>query len=128
MKTSNSNKRIMTLLNELNISKTDFCKATGLNKSALSNYLNGDRTPRQDQLDKIANTYNINPAWLMGYDVPMHEENNKHGSIDKDNILDTGDRKEALAIEQAKKLYEYYQNASPSVQKAVDLLLKGDKQ
>ena len=71
MKNSNSNTRIRTLINELGISQTEFCNRTGITKSALSNYLNGDRQPRQDQLDKIASTFNINPSWLMGYDVPM---------------------------------------------------------
>lgn len=69
MKNSDSNSRIRILLNELGISQTEFCNKTGITKSALSNYLNGDRQPRQDQLDKIAKAYDINPAWLMGYDV-----------------------------------------------------------
>lgn len=74
MKNSNSNTRIRTLINELNISQTEFCNKTGITKSALSNYLNGDRQPRQDQLDKIAKAFNINPSWLMGYDVPMSSD------------------------------------------------------
>lgn len=73
MKNSDSNKRIRELISELNISQTEFCKRTGINKSALSNYLNGDRAPRQDQIDKIAKAYDVNPAWLMGYDVPQKE-------------------------------------------------------
>lgn len=71
MRSSSSNKRIRSLINELGITQTEFCNKTGIKKSALSNYLNGDRQPRQDQLDKIADTFKINPAWLMGYDVPM---------------------------------------------------------
>lgn len=64
-----SNKRIRTLINDLNISQTEFCKKTGIKESALSNYLYGNRSARQDQLSKIAETFNVNPAWLMGYDV-----------------------------------------------------------
>lgn len=74
MKSSNSNKRIRSLINELGISQTEFCEKTGITKSALSNYLNGDRTPRQDQIDKIASTFELNPSWLMGYDVPMNTD------------------------------------------------------
>lgn len=82
MKISNSNIRIKQLISELNISQTEFCKKTGLAKSALSNYMNGDRQPRQDQIDKIAAAYNVNPAWLMGYDVPkdISENYNKNSS------------------------------------------------
>lgn len=71
MKSATSNTRIRELLDILNISQTDFCKRAGLNKSALSNYLNGDRLPRQDQISKIADAFDVNPAWLMGYEVPM---------------------------------------------------------
>ena len=81
MKSSNSNTRIRTLLNELDISQTEFCNKTGLTKSALSNYLNGDRQPRQDQLDKIAKAFDLNPSWLMGYDVPMRNDEDKYYQI-----------------------------------------------
>lgn len=53
------------------INQTELCKRTGIQKSALSNYLNGDREPRQDQISLISDPFGINPAWLMGYDVPM---------------------------------------------------------
>lgn len=75
MRISNSNQRIRALLNELNISQTEFCDKTGIKKSALSNYLNGDRQPRQDQLDKIADAFGVDPAWLMGYDVRSLTDN-----------------------------------------------------
>lgn len=71
-KISTSNERIRQLLDELNISQIDFCNKTGIKPSALSNYLNNNRTPRQDALSLIADTYDINPTWLMGYDVPMY--------------------------------------------------------
>lgn len=93
MKTCSSNQRIRQLISELNISQTDFCKKAGITKSALSNYLNGDRQPRQDQLDKIANTFYVNPAWLMGYDVPrepfdvLDETEVKHDETAKRMLL-----------------------------------------
>ena len=71
MKSGDSNTRIRELLDWLEINQTEFCKRTGLNKSALSNYLNGSRSPRQDQIMKIADAFNVNPSWLLGYDVPM---------------------------------------------------------
>lgn len=74
MEKQSSNKRIRMLINELGITQTEFCQKTGITKSALSNYLNGDRTPRQDQISKIAEAYNINPSWLMGYNVQMDND------------------------------------------------------
>ena len=70
MKINTSNERIRELIDILNVSQTEFCEKTKINKSALSNYLNGSRVPRQDQLQKIADAYDVSPAWLMGYDVP----------------------------------------------------------
>lgn len=71
MKVSNSKERIRELMSFYGINQTELCKRTGIQKSALSNYLNGDREPRQDQISLICDPFGVSPAWLMGYDVPM---------------------------------------------------------
>ena len=73
-KVSNSQKRLVELMDYYHINQTELCKRTGLQKSALSNYLKGDREPRQNQISLISDPFNINPAWLMGYDVPMFNQ------------------------------------------------------
>lgn len=73
MKTSSSKERIQMLMDEFHLNQTDFCNKTKIQKSALSNYLKGDRVPRQDQISKIADAFGISASWLMGYDVPMYE-------------------------------------------------------
>lgn len=73
-KVATSNQRIRELIESLNISQVEFCEKTGLKTSALSNYLNDNRTPRQDAISKIVDAYNISPAWIMGYDVPQYVE------------------------------------------------------
>jgi len=70
-KITNSKARIQEILDYYGMSQTELCKKTGLQKSALSNYLSGDREPRQDQISLIVDPFNINPAWFMGYDAPM---------------------------------------------------------
>ena len=74
MKLSNSKERIKELLSVYGISQAEFCKRTGIKSSALSNYLKGTREPRQDKIAQIADTFGIDPAWLMGYDVSMQRE------------------------------------------------------
>lgn len=74
MKNSNSQKRIRELMEAYGLSQSELCRRTGIQKSALSNYLSGTREPRQDQISFIADPFNVNPAWLMGYDVPMYIE------------------------------------------------------
>lgn len=71
MKSSNSKERLKELMKYYRISQTDICKRTGIGKSAISQYLSGEREPRQDKVSIIADAYSLNPAWLMGYDVPM---------------------------------------------------------
>ena len=71
MTNKDSRDRIRELMEILGLNQTEFCNSTGIQKSALSNYLNGSRIPRQDQLMKIADTFHISASWLMGYDVPM---------------------------------------------------------
>lgn len=87
MKISNSKERIKQLMDMLELNQSDFCKRTGLQKSALSNYLNGDRVPRQDQIARIADTFNISASWLMGYDVPMREIASENLSYTESQII-----------------------------------------
>lgn len=70
-KITTSGERIKELIRSFKMSQTDFCKRTGIQKSALSNYIHGQREPRQEQISKIAEAFHINPSWLLGYDVPF---------------------------------------------------------
>ena len=70
-KTSTTQERLAEMMKEFNISAADIVRKTGINKSTLSNYINGKRTADQEHLSLIADPYGIDPAWLMGYDVPM---------------------------------------------------------
>lgn len=85
MKISNSQTRLKEMMSILGISQTDIVKTTGVLKSSLSNWVNGNREPRQDQISAIVDPYNINPAWLMGYDVPMFNEK-KPAAVAPDHI------------------------------------------
>lgn len=81
MKVSNSQQRIKELLNFYCMSQAEFCKRTGIATSALSNYLKGIREPRQDKISAIADAFDIDPAWLMGYDVPMKKKYDQNDRI-----------------------------------------------
>lgn len=73
MKISNTSERINQLMETLGVTQSDIVKRTNLTKSSVSNYVSGKREPRQEAIYKISSAYNINPAWLMGYDVEMKE-------------------------------------------------------
>ncbi len=71
---SNSSERLKELMKYYGINQTELSKRTGIPKSAISMYVSGQRSPRQDRLSDIADAYGINEAWLMGYDVEMKKE------------------------------------------------------
>lgn len=81
MKT-NSAERLLELMTYFGLKQADLCKRTGLPKSAVSMYLSDQRQPRQDKLTIIAEAYGVSEAWLMGYDVPMFE-NQETDSIEE---------------------------------------------
>lgn len=63
--------RLKELMEYYGVSQSDIAKATGIAKSSLSMYVSGQRKPGQDNLSDIAEAYNVDEAWLLGYDVPM---------------------------------------------------------
>ena len=71
---SSSKNRFSELMDYFKIKQIDIAQKTGIPKSAISMYTNGQRTPRQNRLTIIADTYGLNEAWLMGYDVPIERK------------------------------------------------------
>ena len=63
--------RIKEAINLRGFKQADIVKNTGINKGALSSYIKGNYLPKQVNLYKIAKALNVNPTWLMGYNVPM---------------------------------------------------------
>lgn len=107
MKITDSKHRLQELLDRLGISQSEFCNICGLNKSALSNYLNGTRVPRQDKLALIADAFKISPSWLMGYDVPIDVQN-----FDSDDLT-----------QDERHIIKAYRNASEEIKTAVRAVL-----
>lgn len=68
---STTSERLAELMDYYNINQADLIKRTGIPKSSMSMYVSGQRKPPQNKLTVIAEAYNVDEAWLMGYDVPM---------------------------------------------------------
>ena len=79
--------RIKQLLFMTGDRQADLERKTGLAKSSVSSYLSGQRIPRQDKISAIADAYHVNPAWIMGYDVPMKKLSSSQADKDFD-LLD----------------------------------------
>jgi transcriptional regulator with XRE-family HTH domain len=58
------------------VSAAEISRNTNISTAAISRYLHGDYVPKQDNTYALATYLRVNPAWLMGYDVPMERKNN----------------------------------------------------
>lgn len=63
--------RIKTALSVRRMKQTELCDKTNIPKSALSEYIKGAYEPKQDRVFLMAKALDVDPAWLMGFDVPM---------------------------------------------------------
>ena len=68
---SNTSGRLNEIISLRGIKQVELIEKTGISKGALSSYLSGRYIPKQDNIYKLAKALDVNPAWLMGLDVPM---------------------------------------------------------
>lgn len=54
-----------------NMKPIELSNKSGIDKGSISLYLNGKYTPKSKKIYKMAEVLNVNPSWLLGYDVPM---------------------------------------------------------
>ena len=66
--------RISKALSIRGMKQSELCEKTGIPKSAISQYISGSFEPKQDRLFIIAQALDVDPVWLMGFDVPMEKK------------------------------------------------------
>ena len=66
--------RLAYALRIRNIKSVELHEKTDISESLISKYLSGNAIARQRKLSILSEALDVNPVWLMGYDVPM--ENN----------------------------------------------------
>lgn len=109
--------KIKQLREEKGMTLEELGNKVGVGKSTVRKWETGMiENMRRDKIKKVADALNVTPDYLMGWTDEAPEP-----------MKPQGDREEALN-EYAKLLFDHYQKASPEIQKAVDLLLKADKQ
>lgn len=68
--------RFTNLVKEKNTDIDFLLKTLGIkSKSTIYRYMNAQMSPKITTIKILANFYNVNPVWLMGYDVPMENGN-----------------------------------------------------
>lgn len=73
--------RIAKGLSARGMKQSELCEITNIPKSAMSQYISGSFEPKQDRILLISQALDVDPAWLMGFDVPM--ERDKKSSPDE---------------------------------------------
>lgn len=66
--------RLKEALTIRGINAAELSRRTGIPTSSISRYITGQSIPKQNPLALMAESLRVNPAWLMGYDVPMETE------------------------------------------------------
>lgn len=73
MKVSDFDKRLRYALAYAGLTQSELSKKTGIGRPSISAYLKGEYIPNQNRIKLIADTLQVDPGWLIGYDVPMKE-------------------------------------------------------
>ena len=63
--------RLNEALTLRNMTRNELAEKSGINKGTISRYLRGETIPRSLAIGRIARALDVNPAWVLGYDVPM---------------------------------------------------------
>lgn len=112
MKYPETARRLRMALDYADMKPQELSDLSGVNKSSISQYVNGSHKPSNVSAGKIADVLNINPLWLMGFDCPMKEDPAKH--TDTHLVLST--------VEE--DLVTHYRAADPTTQGIVRTILK----
>lgn len=62
--------RLLKAIADKRMSASDLSRETGIDKSALSNYINGKYIPKQDKCYLLARALDVDPGWLMTGEEP----------------------------------------------------------
>lgn len=104
-----TSERLKEIISIRNVKQAEIVEHTGINKGALSSYISGRYLPKQDNIYRLAKYFSVNPAWLMGLDVPMETPEG------------------AEMVGRARQMFELYEKASPEIRAAVEILLKSNQ-
>lgn len=119
MKNEITAKRLIYALERINMKAQELAIKSGVNKASISQYVNGTHSPSNISAGKMAKVLGVNPVWLMGYDVPMLEDND----VSKYYLDPATADKSQEVYDKMKLLFDAAQDAEPDdIQMAADFL------
>ena len=74
--------RLFKLVKENNTDINMLARILGIkSKSTIYRYMNGEMSPKITTIKYLAEYFNVNEIWLMGYDVPMKKNTNAESNV-----------------------------------------------
>lgn len=114
MKNPITAQRLSLALTNANMIPQELSNASGVNKASISQYLNGSHSPSNISSGKMAQVLNVNPLWLMGFDVPMETQESSEKPVNNDHFQTKDECELVLSYrklnEQNKKKCSIYTN------------------
>lgn len=107
-----------------------FCNQYGvkMNRSDISQYVAGKTEPRQEKLMLLSEALNVDVAWLMGYDVPMHPVASRQSEVIAVNLVEAEREGFFHLNDDEKSLIKAYRTAQDMYRTvALELLLTHQK-
>lgn len=92
------------------IKPVDLAKKAGLSEQLISQYRSGRSAPKREKLISISKALDVNPVWLMGYNVPMDVEkttNNIDLTVDEIGIIEKYRDASDMEKEMVKRVLKY---------------------
>lgn len=104
MKNELTAKRLQLALLDMGISQQELAEKSGVSKASISQYVNGSHAPSNISSGKMGKVLNVEPMWLMGFDVAMRKEissesaKNDMAFLEKFSLLNERDKKIVMSM------------------------------
>ncbi len=69
--------RLKKILDDRNLRATDLSRLTGIQKSSISDWLNGKYEAKLDKIERIAKALSVSPSYLAGWEDEQSSKENK---------------------------------------------------
>lgn len=130
MKNEITAKRLQKALSDMNMKPQELADKSGVSKASISQYVNGSHTPSNISSGKMAKVLNVNPLWLMGFDVQMEMEPDYIYTDEKSDFLIelTRKAKDKYFVETMMKYMSLLSEDKKSVDDMIDFLHAKERQ
>jgi len=81
LKTKLFSERLKEMREEKNLSVKELGESCGTSGATISRYETGVHEPKSNMVKKLAEFFNVNPAWLMGANIDRNESMNTDEDI-----------------------------------------------